>query len=354
MSVGLAGMRARLTVAWIAGTLAVGACAVAQAAPPRERILIVAGASTYDYARALVQAFGRVAARLQPSLEAQANGDARAAFCAGVGLGFPDAAVSAGQMSAAEQRACQASGVTPIELKLGLQGVAVAESASAAPIALTRRALFLAAARDVPGPNGELEPNPYRSWRAIDSKLPDRPIHLFVPPAQTSQSESWLDLVMRAGARQMPALADLAARDPAAFAALATAPRETGEVTVLVPEADLRSALAAAPEALAIVDLGATGALKPIAVEGAAPERAKAGGAYPLARPVYLYVKREHLGIVRSLGDFLTEAAGEPALGEGGYLAALGLVPLPARERGAERERVVAVQAKAVTLARNR
>lgn len=345
-------MWSRLTNAGFAAVLALGVSAFTE--PPRERILVVSGASSFDYARAIVHAFGRVPARLQPNLEADANADTLAGFCSGVGLGFADAAISVERLGGPSQRACRASGVTPIELKLGLQGIAVVETASAAPMVLTRRALFLAAARDVPmGPNGALIPNPFLTWHDIDAKLPARPIRLFVPPRDTSQRDGWTNLVMLAGARQFPALAELAARDPATFTAFATTLRDSGEVTEQ-DAAGLKAALETAPDALAVVDLGAAGAFRSVAVDGATPDKAKLGAPYVLARPIYLYVKREHLGIVRSLSDLLTEAAGENALGDGGYLAGLGLVPLTTRERTAERDHVAAVQTKALMLARSR
>lgn len=309
------------------------ASAATALAAPRENIQVLASAPVFEYARALVRQYATDPARLQPGLELR--DETLADFCAGVGLSYPDAAVSAEPLGGADSRACRANGVTPITVKLGLQGLMVAQNPASPPIALTRRELFLAAARDIPGPEGQLVPNPYKTWRDISAKLPDRPIRLFIPTSQPGERDTYMALVMLSGARQVPVFRDLMAKDPETFVALATAVREGGEVATLSSHQDLTAALAAKPDALAIVDFAARAvapAIKPVPIDGAAPDPAKAG-VYPLARPVYLYVKREHMGIIRGLRTFARSASSNDVSGQGGVLASLGLMPVSERER---------------------
>jgi phosphate transport system substrate-binding protein len=54
---------------------------------------------------------------------------------------------------------------------------------------------------------------------------------------------------------------------------------------------------------------------------------------YPLARPLYVYVKTAHIGWIPGLQAFLLELTDERAWGEDGYLADHGLIPLPRAER---------------------
>src|SRR5690606_28629170 len=49
---------------------------------------------------------------------------------------------------------------------------------------------------------------------------------------------------------------------------------------------------------------------------------------YPGARPLYIYVKGEHVNVIPGLKEFLAEYA--RAWGEGGYLVPRGLIPSPA------------------------
>ena len=69
-------------------------------------------------------------------------------------------------------------------------------------------------------------------------------------------------------------------------------------------------------------------------VDGVAPEfELIADGDYPIARSLYFYVKKDHVGVVPGIEEFLAEFTSEDAWGEDGYLADKGLIPLSDDER---------------------
>lgn len=110
---------------------------------------------------------------------------------------------------------------------------------------------------------------------------------------------------------------------------VATTLREDGVVRELAPNEVLQARLDRQPEAIVVVDLGSFipgASLRAITLEGIAPRDSR----FPLAHPVYLYLKLAHRGLVRALDELVAEAASERALGAHGYLAELGLVPFPA------------------------
>ena len=49
---------------------------------------------------------------------------------------------------------------------------------------------------------------------------------------------------------------------------------------------------------------------------------------YPIARPLFFYVKKAHVGVVPGLKEFLAEFTSQKAMGSRGYLTDIGLVPL--------------------------
>jgi phosphate transport system substrate-binding protein len=59
---------------------------------------------------------------------------------------------------------------------------------------------------------------------------------------------------------------------------------------------------------------------------------------YPIARPLFIYVKPAHVGLVAGLEDFVREYVSDRAIGEDGYLTDIGLIPLPAEELARVRE----------------
>ena len=55
-------------------------------------------------------------------------------------------------------------------------------------------------------------------------------------------------------------------------------------------------------------------------------------GSYSISRPLFIYVKDQHAGIVNGLREFTQEFVSDKAAGPDGYLTAKGLVPLPEKD----------------------
>ena len=57
-----------------------------------------------------------------------------------------------------------------------------------------------------------------------------------------------------------------------------------------------------------------------------------------MSRPLFFYVKKAHLGLVRGLKEYIDFFISDRMIGPKGPLAAYGLVPLPDSERTALQE----------------
>ena len=55
-----------------------------------------------------------------------------------------------------------------------------------------------------------------------------------------------------------------------------------------------------------------------------------ADGSYKVARPLFIYAKKQHVGVIPGMKEFIAEYVSDKALGEDGYLGEKGLVTLPA------------------------
>jgi len=51
-------------------------------------------------------------------------------------------------------------------------------------------------------------------------------------------------------------------------------------------------------------------------------------GSYPISRPLYFYVKDQHIGVIPGVEEYVKEFTSKRAAGSRGYLLDLGLVPL--------------------------
>ena len=76
--------------------------------------------------------------------------------------------------------------------------------------------------------------------------------------------------------------------------------------------------------------------IKGAMIDGVAPTFDNiADGKYPVSRPLYVYVKKAHIGTIPGIAEFLAEFTNDNAWGEDGYLTDKGLIPMPDAEREA-------------------
>ena len=59
---------------------------------------------------------------------------------------------------------------------------------------LTRKDLFLALAAKVPGPDGKLIDNPYKTWKDVNPALPNTRIEVLGPPPTSATRDAFADL----------------------------------------------------------------------------------------------------------------------------------------------------------------
>ena len=85
--------------------------------------------------------------------------------------------------------------------------------------------------------------------------------------------------------------------------------------------------------------------LSGIAIEGVEPSyEAISGGKYKGARKLYVYVKKQHVGVTPGLDKFVAEYVSDKAIGYEGYLSQKGLVALPKEEQEKVRKAALAFE----------
>lgn len=188
-----------------------------------------------------------------------------------------------------------------IALPAGYEAVALARSPLYGAVDLTRREIFLALAKWVPGPReGAVQDNPNTTWRQIDAALgrePAEPIAFLGPPLSSATGRSMIELLLEGGCRTFPWIAALKSTDPDRYARICRTVRTDGvyvEVSALAP-----SRLLSEPNAVGILgfpDL-THDPYKDLAVgtlDGVQPTlQGIESGAYPGSRALYLYVNRK-------------------------------------------------------------
>ena len=325
-------------IACVSGLGAAFLVQTAHAQAARDYISIVGSSTVYPFSTVVAERFGRATDFSTPKVEATGSGGGFKLFCSGVGVQFPDIANSSRRVRQSELDECAGNGVAEVvEVKIGYDGIVLANVKGAPIYQLTREQIYLALAKSVPDSAGaSLIPNPYESWAEIGAGLPDMRIEVLGPPPTSGTRDAFVELVMLAGCEAFPLIDSLDgdARDAACFTM-----REDG-LFIEAGENDnlIVQKLEANPSALGIFGFSfldqnrdkVQGSL----IDGIAPEfDSIADGSYPVSRPLFSYVKTLHVGEIPGIEEFLAELTSEAAWGEFGYLSDRGLIPLPGAER---------------------
>lgn len=336
--------QARQRCALIPGLLALATFpGFAAAQANRDNISIVGSSTVYPFSTVVAEQFGRSTNFRTPTVESTGSGGGLKLFCSGVGVQYPDITNSSRRIRISELEDCASNGVTGVvEVRIGYDGIVLANDKNAPLYSLSTRQIFMALAKRVPAPDGSgLIANPYTRWSEIDPALPNAPIEVLGPPPTSGTRDAFLELVMEPGCESFPSIADLPdnEHDVACFQM-----REDGSHFIEAGENDnlIVQKLQANPGQLGIfgysfLDQNAD-KVRGARINGVEPTfDSIADGSYPVARPLFFYVKSAHVDSIPGVREFLSEFTSDAAMGDFGYLSDKGLIPLPETERLATR-----------------
>ncbi len=326
-------LKITLSIAAAALTLAVASTP----AVARDQISIVGSSTVYPFSTLVAERFGRLGKFKTPKVESLGTGGGLKLFCSGVGPNYPDIANASRRIKASEVKQCAESGIGQIvEVKIGYDGIVMAHSKQRAQFPLTAKQVYLGLAASYIGG----KKNSYKNWKDIDSSLPNEKIEVLGPPPTSGTRDAFVALVMEPGCvAAYPAAAALKKSNEAEYLKFCTKIREDGGY-VEAGENDnlIVQKLAANPNALGIFGYSFLDQNKDKIegsnMNGVSPTYDNiASGKYPVSRPLYIYVKRAHVGAIPGLREFLAEFSKDSTWGPDGYLAERGLVAMPASER---------------------
>jgi phosphate transport system substrate-binding protein len=318
--------------------VAVFATAASTGALARDAINIVGSSTVFPFATTVAEQFGNSTDFPTPKIESTGSGGGMKLFCAGVGVEHPDITNASRRMKVSEFENCQGNGVDEIvEVKIGYDGIAIANSKAHDRFDLSLRDLWLALAKEVPNPDGgeDLVANPYKTWQDVNPELPNEAIEVLGPPPTSGTRDAFAELAMEGGCKSFDWIAAMKSEDKSKYKAVCHAIREDGPY-VEAGENDnlIVQKLVANPKALGVfgfsfLDQNAD-KLQGSIVDGEEPTfDSIASGDYPVSRSLYFYVKKAHVGTVPGIAEYVAEFTSDTAWGPDGYLADKGLISLP-------------------------
>jgi phosphate transport system substrate-binding protein len=322
---------------------------VADAQSARDYISIVGSSTVYPFATVVAEQFGKTTRYKTPKIESTGSGGGLKLFCAGVGVEYPDITNASRQIKDSETQMCSNNSVKEIvEVKIGYDGIVLANAKQAKRFSLSRKEVFLALAKDVPDPSGAQKfiANPYKTWKDVNPSLPAYRIEVMGPPPTSGTRDAFVELAMEGGAKEFAWIKAMKDTDKAQYKAVCHTVREDGAY-VEAGENDnlIVQKLAVKPEALGIFGFSFldqnTDKIQGSLIDGVEPTFENiASGDYPVSRPLFFYVKKAHVGVIPGIEEYLAEFASEKAWGPDGYLSEKGLIPMPEKERKQMHENV--------------
>jgi phosphate transport system substrate-binding protein len=316
----------------LAAAVAVGVVGAAEA---RDQIRIVGSSTVFPFSTAVAEQFGKTSSFATPVVESTGSGGGMKLFCAGVGEGHPDMTNASRRIKKSEFENCTNNGIGITEVKIGFDGIVLANSKAGPDISLTLPQVFQALAKEVPM-NGKLVANPYKMWSDIDPSLPKTKIEVLGPPPTSGTRDAFVEIAMEGGCKELAGAKELGLKKKACHVIREDgAFIEAGENDNLIVQK-----LEANPAAFGIFGFSFldqnSDKVKSAKVNGTSPEFEQiAAGNYPISRSLFFYVKKQHVGVIPGIKEFVAEFTSEKAWGPEGYLADKGLIPLPDSDRKA-------------------
>jgi len=288
---------------------------LAQAA--EQSIKVVGSSTVYPFTTVVAERFGKDTKYGTPIVESTGTGGGMKLFCAGIGINTPSVTNASRAIKSKEAALCEKNGVSFVEFKVGNDGIAFANSVKGPKIDVTKEQLWQAMAL--------LGPQP-KKWSDIDPSLPNYDIKIMTPPPTSGTRDAWNSLVMKKGCP-----ADIL-KEKGKKACYQM--REDGGV-IEVGENDtlLINKMAGDKQLFAIFGFSyldsSRDKVQAAKIEGSVISLDSIQSYdYPIARPLFIYFKKEHMDIVPGLKKFMKTYISKKAMGPRGYLMDLGLVPL--------------------------
>ncbi|MCY4237692.1 MAG: PstS family phosphate ABC transporter substrate-binding protein [Rhodospirillaceae bacterium] len=331
-------MKKTLTFATLGALAVAGGAGQAVA---RDQVRIVGSSTVYPFATVVAERFGKDSKFKTPVIESTGSGGGLKLFCAGLGVKTPDITNASRRIKKSEYTKCTKNGIKIAEFKVGYDGIVMANSKKSGRISLSRKDIFLALAKLVPEGNkagGKLVANPNRTWKDVNPNLPAVAIKVLGPPPTSGTRDAFNELAMEGGCKKFPELKAIKKQNKKKYRAICRGVREDG-AWVEAGENDnlIVQKLEADPNALGVFGFSFLDQnrdkVQGSVVDGVEPTFANISSQkYPVSRSLFFYVKKNHVGQIPGIQEYVQAFMNRRAIGKRGYLIDKGLIPLPTAE----------------------
>lgn len=317
-------------------TAAAIAAVISSTAVARDYISIAGSSTVLPFATIVAERLGRNVNQKTPVVESGGSSVGKKGVCDGIGTEFIDIGNASSRMKTAELEYCDKNGVKITEIKVGYDGIVVANSKKADRLKISLSDLGKALTAEVPV-DGKMVANPYKTWSDVNPALPAMEIRVYGPPTTSGTRASFAEIVNEKAYCGKDAEAKAALKAAGKKAKTCRAMRtdgayvEAGEQDNLIVQKLQEDTSAFGIFGFSYLDQNSD-TLQGAELSGVVPTfEAIAEGKYKASRALFFYVKHQHIGVVPGIEAYMTEWTKH--WDEDGVLADAGMIPMPQAER---------------------
>ncbi len=301
---------------------------------PRSYINIVGSSTVYPFTAIIAEKFGKKYKRFRtPTVESTGTGGGFKLFCSGINQKYPDFSNASRKIKKSEIEHCKKNNITNIqEIKIGYDGIVIANSKKSKPINLTKTQIFFALANKIPK-NGKLVKNYITKWSQINPELPDKEIKIYGPPPTSGTRDAFVELVMEEYCannylfkkeypeKTLRKKMCHIIRTDGHFV-------EAGENDNLILQKLINDKNAFGIFGYSFLQENEN-KIQSAKIDYVKPSfYTIVSQKYSISRPLFIYMKAEHLDIIPGMKEFAKTILSKDTLGKDGYLSQKGLIPL--------------------------
>ena len=317
-------------------TAAAMAAVISSTAVARDYISIAGSSTVLPFATIVAERLGRNVNQKTPVVESGGSSVGKKGVCDGIGTQFIDIGNASSRMKTAELEYCDKNGVKITEIKVGYDGIVVANSKKADRLKISLADLGKALTAEVPV-DGKMVANPYKKWSDVNPALPAIEIRVYGPPTTSGTRASYAEIVNEKAYCGKDAEAKAALKAAGKKAKSCRAMRtdgayvEAGEQDNLIVQKLQEDTGAFGIFGFSYLDQNSD-TLQGAELSGVVPTfEAIADGKYKASRALFFYVKHQHIGVVPGIEEYMTEWTKH--WDEDSVLSDAGMIPTPQAER---------------------
>jgi phosphate transport system substrate-binding protein len=316
---------------------------VVSAASARDQLSLAGSSTVLPFATIIAEEMGKNPQFKTPVVESGGSSVGKKGVCEGIGTQFIDIGNASSRMKASELEFCSENGVDVTEIKVGYDGIAVANSLQGQTLTISKADLGKALTAEIPQGDGTWIPNPYKKWSDINAAYPDIEIRVYGPPTTSGTRASFAEMVNQkayCGKDELAKKASAARDDKSGKKCRAMrtdgAYIEAGEQDNLIVQKLQEDPMSYGIFGFSYLDQNRD-TLQSAIVDGTpATFELIASGDYAISRALWFYVKHAHVGVVPGIDEYMKTWVKNWS--DDGILTDAGMVPMPEAERASYEE----------------